>query len=73
MLPSHSPDQFKRCSAVGFSRITSRLERIAVYIEIVFHHIWDEEELQSKTSIWLVMKTLLMCWWCWVWQYESQP
>ena len=85
MLACHSPNQFKSSavSGLGFSRITSRTERIAVYIEIVFHHIWDKQEfgiIPSKSFLaaakppsgWWVMKTLLMCW-CWVWQYESQP
>ena len=53
MLACHSPNQFKSSavSGLGFSRITSRTERIAVYIEIVFHHIWDKQELHSKSSM----------------------
>ena len=27
-----------------------RSERIAVYIEIVFHHIWEKQELPSKSG-----------------------
>ena len=76
MLACHSPDQFKS-SAVHWDLAELPAARKGLQFILRSYFIisssgQDKQELQSKTSIWLVMKTLLMCW-CWVWQYESQP
>ena len=74
MLACHSSDQFKS-SAVHWDLAELPAARKGLQFILRSYFIisgQNKQELQSKTSIWLVMKTLLMCW-CWVWQYESQP
>ena len=52
MLGCHSPNQFKS-SAVHWdlAELPAGLKGLQFIFEIVFHHIWDKQELHSKSSM----------------------